>query len=329
MSKPYRRTYDKDMNSKADKIKIRKPSRPSGNNQNSAFRWCTLPIVVLCVIISLLVAIRLGYFVYETIIDLDNVYYCPSSGLILEDIKWKQCPQNGRCDDRGNLICNPGYIKSARECILDEIYTETSIQFAKDFHKNYLYYLGDYECGMINKVEKSEIFLESQVRYDYQRQIALFAKSRQNVELKDFVNDIKINFYKCWAEDKAPRYGPIWAIRKGIRDNLILIIAGFMVFWVVAYQGVRFVYRQIYRYKAKDIYKKLEKELRGLADTDDVKHGLSEGDIIENYRGSMSVFVFQKSIMPYLNYFRAQSKNVKTFDQEVGGRNVTKWQYSN
>lgn len=97
----------------------------------------------------------------------------------------------------------------------------------------------------------------------------------------------------------------------------------------MAYQGVRFVYRQIYRYKAKDIYKKLEKELRGLADTDDVKHGLSEGDIIENYRGSMSVFVFQKSIMPYLNYFRAQSKNVKTFDQEVGGRNVTKWQYSN
>lgn len=62
---------------------------------------------------------------------------------------------------------------------------------------------------MINKVEKPEIFLESQVRYDYQRQIALFAKSRQNVELKDFVNDIKINFYKFWAEDKAPRYGPI------------------------------------------------------------------------------------------------------------------------
>jgi len=49
--------------------------------------------------------VKASYFLYDTIIHYDNVYFCPTSGLLPpKDIKCVKCPENGDCDDKGNLI---------------------------------------------------------------------------------------------------------------------------------------------------------------------------------------------------------------------------------
>lgn len=237
------------------------------------------------------------------------------------------CPQNGHCDEKGGLICNAGYIKSSKQCVDDKEYTQTAIQYAQKYHEVYLYHLGDEKCGRSIKPQYAyDIHIKTGIRDDNST-INTFVDSRVEVDKETFESDILKHAKELYEADESPRFDLICRSKIFIGDNLLLIIVSIIGLLWVTYIIMKVLYYFIYKYKARGIYHKLEKELKSVKENGQFNSAVPESDIIDGYKNTMSDKTFTSYIMPWLEHFRKQDGNVKKFTEVREDKDVILWHY--
>ena len=146
----------------------------------------------------------------------------------------------------------------------------------------------------------------------------------------DFSHDIRKEFSEVWDINQEPRYTTLCAIKKLIRDNLVLIVGGILAFGFLTYTISSLIVRVINKYKARGIYKQIEKDLKEQSEayeSDNYEIGMTVPDIIKKYRKNKSEANFEKNILPHLENYRRGGKKIVVFSKTVNARQVDLWQY--
>lgn len=125
-----------------------------------------------------------------------------------------------------------------------------------------------------------------------------------------------------------PRYSLVCSTIIIFNENILLILFSLAAFSYSSYRGTKLVYSLIYRYRATPLYRKLEKHVQAIPANADMTHGVTEGDIVHLFRGTMSEQEFSNHVMPHLESYRAKGHKIKKFEDIVDGKRVIKWQYT-
>ncbi|CAI2383167.1 unnamed protein product [Moneuplotes crassus] len=309
------------------------PSRHSQDPADSSVcskivETITQALILIIVIFVLAGCVKLAELGYYKFLAIDTTTFCPSGQTKDSRSNCHPCPENGSCDINGKLTCKLGFIRSGKTCITDDKFNNLILQFSSKYHEEYLYYLGDLECGNTNTTLTSQEFISTKMNSQMVEIKDSFDQKNTN-EISKITQEISKIFSESLEITKDPRYSLQCGLKKLIRDNLVLIVIGGISFTFIVYLLFGCIMTVMNKLEARKIYKEIEKDLRSKSSilSDSFDTGISIPEIVSKFRRNRSESSFQTSILPYLERHRKANKKVVVFNKTENAKQVNVWQY--